>query len=452
MENESRAEIISYNINNTEICASAARISTTQGDAIEIFEKAKDNEKNEGLIQKVLASGHKSIIEHMVFTIALRNVSVFVEQFFIEYRLASFTVKSRRYVDFGGSGYYIPGELEGEDRILYCRYMDRLFDAYKEMLDNNIPKEDARFLLPYSFHSNFYCTLNARELLHIIRDIRSGRGQEVWELQDLADQLVEQLKTKCPCLLSELGDGGERHRKPDACRPVRVGDDITLVEAKEAGQVSLLGGPADPLKILKTAYEASHAGLEDFDLFDTDRILQSDRPRELEQLSYSFLISDITLSGITHVVRHRMHSVIIPPIQGVDHSRYIVPDTIKEDEGLLKLYKHTLKLSHDMVKDMAGRENLRKYSYYYAVSGNVMDVMTTINARELKHFIQLRACNRAQWEVRKISIEMLKALRGAFPELFGRFGPSCYVSGVCPEGRLSCGKRSEVVELFRHLV
>ena len=38
--NGSQAELISYNINNTEICASAARISTTQGDAVEIFEKA----------------------------------------------------------------------------------------------------------------------------------------------------------------------------------------------------------------------------------------------------------------------------------------------------------------------------------------------------------------------------------------------------------------------------
>ena len=31
---------------------------------------------------------------------AFENVSVFCEQFIIEFRLASFTVKSRRYVDF----------------------------------------------------------------------------------------------------------------------------------------------------------------------------------------------------------------------------------------------------------------------------------------------------------------------------------------------------------------
>lgn len=458
MEKRSHAELISYNINNTEICASAARISTTQGDAIEIFERAKGNEKNEGLIRKVLASGHKSIIEHMVFTFALRNVSVFVEQFFIEYRLASFTVKSRRYVDFGGLGYHIPEELKGEERFWYCSYMDRLFETYRVMLDGGIPKEDARFLLPYSFHSNFYCTLNARELIHLMRDIRSGRGRQVPELQDLADQIEGQMRKACPCVLDELESLSMEERGPfedkdeaDAAGEILVGDSVSFVEAGQAGAVSCLSGPSDPLKLLETAFGAQHPrclGKEMDGASVIDQVLSSDRPRELEQLSYSFLISDITLSGITHIVRHRMQSVIIPPIQGLNHSRYILPDTIKKDERLFELYRRTLEASNVTVKEMAGNPVLRGYGYYYALSGNVMDVMTTINGRELKHFIQLRACNRAQWEVRKISIEMLKLLREACPRLFGRFGPSCYVTGSCPEGRLSCGKLREVAERF----
>ena len=148
------------------------------------------------------------------------------------------------------------------------------------------------------------------------------------------------------------------------------------------------------------------------------------------------------------MVRHRMQSVIIPPIQGLNHSRFILPDTIKGDERLFEIYKSTLEASNCMVKEMARNDVLKKYSYYYALSGNVMDVMTTINGRELKHLIQLRACNRAQWEIRNISISMLKLLREAFPQLFDCFGPSCYVSGGCPEGGLSCGKMDEVVERF----
>ena len=83
MKRNSQAKIISCNKNNVEICASAARISTTKGNSVEIFEKAANNTKNQELINKVLMSGHKSVIEHAVFTIAFCDVSAFVEQFFI---------------------------------------------------------------------------------------------------------------------------------------------------------------------------------------------------------------------------------------------------------------------------------------------------------------------------------------------------------------------------------
>ena len=120
MDGRPRAKIISYNLNGTEVCASAARISTTPGNAGEIFEQSKENPKNTDLIAKVLRSGHKSVIEHAVFTIAFWNISVFVEQYLIEFRLASFTVKSRRYVDFSQFGYYIPPELDGDDLVFVC--------------------------------------------------------------------------------------------------------------------------------------------------------------------------------------------------------------------------------------------------------------------------------------------------------------------------------------------
>ena len=96
MLTQSQAKIVSWSAAGEEVCASAARISTTQGDALALFEKAQGNPRNQDLIGKVLRSGHRSVIEHAVFSIALQNVSVYVEQYFIERRLASFTVKSRR--------------------------------------------------------------------------------------------------------------------------------------------------------------------------------------------------------------------------------------------------------------------------------------------------------------------------------------------------------------------
>lgn len=445
MEKQPHAKIISRSSHGEEVCASAARISTTAGDAQAIFENAGDNPKNRGLIEKVLGSGHKSLIEHAVFTIALRDVSVFVEQFFIECRLASFTVKSRRYVDFSHLGYHIPRSLEGEDLTLYRRYMDGLFAAYGDLLEAGVPREDARFLLPYAFHSNFYCTLNARELGHLLCEIRYGRGRDAPELQDLADELTEQLEAVFPCLLPEL-----RQTREEALEtlPLRCSADAPVfLPRREAGAVALLNAPAEPMKLLEAAHRVQHPGKP----LDLGALAASRRPRELEQLAYTFTVSDVTLSGVTHLVRHRMQSIVVPPIQSVDHSRVILPDTIAASPAALERYQRAVRAAHDLLLQLRQRPALAKYHYYFALSGNLMDVMTTMNARELQWFLRLRTCNRAQWEIRDIAVDLLRQLRQSFPELFGRFGPSCFAEGRCPEGRLTCGQMGEVVQRFKNL-
>ena len=445
MTTQSQARIVSWSTGGEEVCASAARISTTQGDALALFEKARNNPRNQDLIGKVLRSGHRSVIEHAVFSIALQNVSVYVEQYFIECRLASFTVKSRRYVDFGGLGYYVPEELEGEALADYRKYMDGLFAAYQALLDAQVPKEDARFLLPYAFCSNFYCTLNARELVELIRSIRFGRGRGIPELRAIADRLAEQLRAMFPALDGELGGPGREEPQPEPCAPLFRDDPVWVTEA-EAGAVQLLAAPVNPGRLLEYAHHAADPRTDK--PLSLEELLASPRPRELEQLSYTFAISDLTLAGVTHLVRHRMQSVIIPPIQSVDHSRFILPETIRNNAAALDTYQAALREANCAAKLLCGDPVLRSYSYYYAVAGNVMDVMTTLNARELKLIIRLRTCTRAQWEIRHVAMGMLRLLREQYPELFGRFGPSCYLTGVCPEGRMSCGRQEEMRELF----
>lgn len=446
MKEQSQARIISYNRNCNEICASAARISTTRGDADEIFELARGNAKNTDLTKRVLKSGHKSIIEHAVFTIAFCNVSVFVEQYLIECRLASFTVKSRRYVDFSGVGYYVPPELEGEPLALYRDYMDTLFSAYGTLLERGVPKEDARFLLPYSFRSNFYCTLNARELAHVIGSIRYGRGRGIPELNDLADQLVPQIEAIFPALLSELEGPSSENCAAAPAGVFRLQPSPRYVDGRNAASARLIGAPPAPLDILRTAHRISAPDSEQ--PFRVDSLLSSPRPRELEQLAYSFLISDITLAGLTHLVRHRMQSVVIPPVQCTDHSRYIVPASVKDCPEAWETYSAALERTHDMLQKIAGVPLLRKYGYYFVVSGNTMDVMTTANGRELMLFLRLRTCSRAQWEIRGTAVSMLRQLREHCPELYDYFGPSCFLLGRCPEGKLTCGNMDEVCAAF----
>lgn len=447
MTRNSVAKIISWNVDNEAVCASAAKMSTTKGNANEIFEKSRNNPQNTDLIKKVLRSGHKSVIEHAVFSIAFWDVSAFVEQFLIECRLASFTVKSRRYVDFSSLGYIIPSDLCGESLMHYREYMDLLFGGYKVLLEMGIPKEDARFLLPYSFCSNFYCTLNARELANLISSIKYGRGKNIPELQNLAQQLIEQISDIFPALLPEFDCESNTTCDNNDTIWFASNKSIEHIESNEIGSVKLIQAPVQPLEILKFASSASHPHSDR--KFDIEKIITSARPRELEHLTYTFAISNMTLSGITHLVRHRMQSIIIPPIECVDHSRCIIPETVQQNPKAKECYVRILTEANEKLAQIPCDDTLQKYGYYFALSGNVMDVMTTMNARELMLFIRLRSCSRAQWEIRNVATSMLSLLRKNFPALFDHYGPSCVLTGVCPEGRMSCGMKDEMIQMYR---
>lgn len=434
-------KIISWNAYGEEVCASAARISTTEGPAVKIFDKSLNDPHNLDLIGKVLKSGHRSLIEHMVFNIALENVSVYAEQYFIEMRLASFTVKSRRYVDYGEQGYVIPESLEGEDLELYKKHMEGLFKTYRDLIALNIPKEDARFILPYSFCSNFYCTLNARELAEVIRSIRCGRGKNSPELLFIARELEKQAMKIFPAITYEIP--GEEEEKPGTVEP-RFGLALNFIKQSSIGNVSLFSRPENQILNLVTAYDILHPG----EKIDEKELISSPRPRELEMLPYGFKISDITLAGLTHLTRHRMQSPIIPPIETVNLGRIVIPDSIVQNKEAEEIYKSGVMLAYVSAKKLLQRDAIRPYVGYLALAGNLVDVATIMNARELKHFIQLRSCVRAQWEIRKIAIEMLRLLRKHYPALFCLYGPSCYLTGVCPEGKMCCGKTKEVLKYF----
>jgi len=134
-----------------------------------------------------------------------------------------------------------------------------------------------------------------------------------------------------------------------------------------------------------------------------------------------------------------MHSHIIPNLNTIiNDNKYKVAPNIKQNAEYQQIFENAIQKTADVIEDLKhlGSQTL---SYLY-VSGRTIDVMTTMNARELLWFFKLRSCDRAQWEIREIAIKMLKLLKNKHPKIFASYGPSCMVDGRCPEGRLTCGK------------
>ena len=88
--------------------AAAGKLSRFPGNVFEILDNCSDYEKNLKLISRIINMGHKSIIEHDYLVFAICDVTPIIEQTIIGNRLTSFTIKSRREVDFRNVGFYIP--------------------------------------------------------------------------------------------------------------------------------------------------------------------------------------------------------------------------------------------------------------------------------------------------------------------------------------------------------
>ncbi len=452
----SKAIIIGLTDTGERIPAASGRISTQPGTALEILELSKDTEKNANLISKVTRSGHTSTVEHTVFNLAFQNVSVLVEQFVIEFRLASFTVKSRRYVDFAKLGYYTPHFESKAIHDKYVQHMDYLYKEYEAFIDAGIPKEDARFLLPYSLYSNFYCTLNARELINMLYAMIYGRGSNFAELKALGESLLDQARALTPGIFTDFEN--RRPGKQDV--PVfNYSADKKLIASQTP--VELLSYTPDASKAiakfaliencnLPTAQIENIIEDEDERANIIKAVISSKRQRALEAATFTFRINNVSLSCLTHFARHRMQSIGIPSLTLTDRRRHILPPTIAEKAELkdrfLAAFEKTASL-YDELKSAGVSEEL---CAYVQLSGNTVDIVTTINGRELLLFMKLRSCTRAQWEIREFAVEMLKKLREADKTVFSFYGPSCFVD-KCTEGPMTCGKAAEMKELFSNL-
>lgn len=431
--NLERAVILQSNADAQKVVASAARISTQQGTALGIYAKSGDAEKDRRLIGKVLSSGHKSVIEHQTVAIAFDNVSVLVEQFVIEFRLASFTVKSRRYVDFSDAGYILPEGMNAEVEKIYRQSALRLFELYQKLLELGIPKEDARFVLPYCFRSNFLMTINARELISMIRAMLIGRGSAFPELKHIGIQLKNQFDELYPNVID-----AELARCPDeisegACGPILMGEPVEA-------EIRLISEPSHPIQLLDTAMRFGRR-FGGFDAENMHLLMLDARPRELEVLNYSFRIDNVSLASVTHFTRHRMLSLQLRhELSALSDGNYILPESIRANPDANSLYCAAFETQTQAALSAKEAGATDSELHYFAMAGHTTSLLISTNARELLHFAKVRSCNRAQWEIRAIARAMIELLNETDSrEIFSGFGPSCAIGGKCPEGAMCCG-------------
>ena len=447
--------------------AAAGKLSRFPGNVFEVIESCDDYESNLKLVKRIIKMGHKSIIEHDYLVFALCDVTPIVEQTIIGNRLTSFTIKSRREVDFRNVGFYVP-EFRDKDLNVhkdneeikeeYIAHMKNLFNIYGDIVDTEVKVEDARFVLPYSYHSNIIMGLDARELEKMIVSMRMGRLSRIQELKELGDLLYDVAKEYIPYLPAtikqmEVTDKNEfeyleeMYERPE----IKIADKTSLISyTKNADDVILESmimyhyqcSEKKAKDILKEMVKKDENAREK--LMDT--ILHKEERRELEQVSFTFQIP-ISLAILTHLTRHRMHALLVPEFVPMwNLNNYVTPATIKAKENTLALYEKAIKLNIEKFEEFKAKGIAEEDLIYFYLGAQMLNVVTTMNARNIQWVCRQRCCNKAQWQIRYIANDIQKQVKEVAPLLGKGLGATCMTDRVCNEGRECCGLIDKLLE------
>lgn len=196
----------------------------------------------------------------------------------------------------------------------------------------------------------------------------------------------------------------------------------------------------------------------------------------LEHASFTFAVEGVSRTLTHQLVRHRIASYSQQSQRYVrlNHFEYIVPPQIEKNPKAKEIFIRTMEedqKAYDDLVEILIEENSKEYiemgldkdkarkkvekqsiedARYVFPNACETKIVFTMNVRTLLHFLSLRCCNRAQWEIRQMATEMLRQLKEISPILFKDAGPGC-VYGPCPEGKMTCGKAKGVREFFKNL-
>lgn len=214
--------LLAHTPNPERLVATAARLCYSADDVATIMDEMceYDAEKQIKLLQSI---GHESPIEHVSFTFAIEGVSRSLLAQITRHRLASFSVRSQRYVSMSYGGYVMPDAIADDDflgekfdkamreaRKVYRGIANVLMAKYKsEGMDTKSAEkkaiEDARFVLPNAACTSMVMTMNARELLHFFRLRTCNRAQ--WEIREVADKMLAECYRVAPTIFANAGCG-----------------------------------------------------------------------------------------------------------------------------------------------------------------------------------------------------------------------------------------------------
>lgn len=158
---------------------------------------------------KLIEAEHSSLFEHVHYTFLIQNVSRSFLAQITRQRTAHPTSGSQHYQD------YQDYPLMVHPNLLNYKDIEQAFDTsaetYTSLIQDGVPKEEARQVLPNACAVNYIWTIDARNLFYFLRQRLCNRN--VFEMRLFACQVLSLVKDHFPALFDNCGPQCTEPRK-----------------------------------------------------------------------------------------------------------------------------------------------------------------------------------------------------------------------------------------------
>lgn len=194
-----------------------------------------------------------------------------------------------------------------------------------------------------------------------------------------------------------------------------------------------------------------------------DMLMSLGHESPIEHVSFTFGIEGISRACTHQLVRHRIASYSQKSQRYVNETQfeYVTPEAIASDPVAKDVYDETMQLlqsRYDFIRagliqkyvkdgmdEKAAEKKANEDARMVLPNACCTSIIVTMNIRSLFNFFKHRCCNRAQWEIRAVANEMLRQCMSVAPNIFKYAGPDCITKGKCPEGKMTCGQKPNLI-------
>ena len=388
----------------------------------EIAENGNYEKRKEKIFEETSGRGHGAVLDQSYFLFSMDNITRMSTLFLCAPQYASHLQQSLRRAT-AERGFHLPVSLEESLAQVLMRMQ---FDLYEKMQKDNVPAEDARFILPLNTKTTIQTALDARELMHL--DYMSKRKGMPEEVRETVSEMINLAKGIAPRLMKERANNYEVLAWMPAPQLFSLENKgiETIIDLEEIDKANLINHSDIyfPAEIIRKA------------------IMERDEAELANLKHYHFtFITGMSLATFHQATRQRTWDQSVQSIyDAVKREEYVIPPSIAKSKWL-RAYKNLTEESIKFVKNnFSNSDSLGVLPH----SLKVYDLIH-VNGWNAIHSIGKRTCTEAQWEIRKIAKTMAEKIKEVAPEL-GKFAvPQGVLYGKCPEKK-SCGVCEKMIE------